>query len=95
MIIGDERLGPLKELLLNKRRDIIIMDAEGTPVEDVKCWLLHEDNANLIPTRLVYIMAGLWNLVTPYDYSTTTQGIKLVTGSSTSTDTPIVVCEIP
>ena len=98
MIIGDERIEPLKERLLAKRGDIIIMDSEGTPIEDIKQWLLHDDNASLLPTSLVYIMAGVWNLVAPHHFIppvsvTPRQGIKLITKNSPTADPPIIICE--
>ena len=104
MIIGDERLGPLKDLVLERREDIIIMDSEGTPLQDVKAWLLQDENADILPTRLVYVMAGIWNLVTQRedaqvntleqdDGQELAQGIRLVTSNSPESDTPLLECE--
>ena len=93
MFIGDERLGPLKDLLLERRDDIIIMDSEGTPLEDVKHWLLLDENIDMMPTRLIYVMAGIWNFVTQPATQDQAPGIQLITTPSTSGDPPLLACE--
>ena len=62
MVIGDERIAPLKNYLLDLK-DVVLMDAKQAPLQDVQLWLMQDANQALIPTERIYILAGIWNFI--------------------------------
>ena len=51
------------------------MDAQEAPLQDVQYWLLQDVNEHLIPTRRIYILAGIWNFVEKY-HEGNKEGVK-------------------